>query len=354
MARAEGGATDPLLAARAQVVADWQRFTADAISEQEVTKLVDALVVAIRARSVGGGHPPITPSPLAHQLLVALRSAHLAALVAPVGEAALANLRGIDSLREELAPNWSERFQERLGGPTGLELIVEVAHDLRSPLTSILFLAETISRGRSGPLTPLQERQMALIYAAAFGLNAVASDVIELVRGGHRLADAERKPFAFSEMLESVQDIVRPLAEEKKLSLSFSGPAGDHRLGHPAALNRVLLNLTTNALKFTTDGGVMVRVEADPAEPERVICTVEDSGRGIPDVAMAMLFEPFRRRQQIGDYSFSGSGLGLSICRKLVEAMGSTLEVATTQGVGTRFSFAVMLPLVDQNVLLPS
>lgn len=350
----EGERRDPLSVAQAVVAADWRRFIADAISEQEVVELASALTTAIRARASGASHPPIVPSPLAHQLLIALRSCHLATLSAPVSEASLANLRGIDSLREELAPNWSERFQERLGGLTGLELIVEVAHDLRSPLTSILFLAETLSRGRSGPLTPLQERQLALIYAAAFGLNAVASDVIELVRGGHRLVDTDRKPFAFSEMLESVQDIVRPLAEEKKLTLTVTGPRSDHRLGHPAALNRVLLNLTTNALKFTTDGGVAVRVEADPAAPERVSCTVEDSGRGIPDVAMAMLFEPFRRRQQVADYSFSGSGLGLSICRKLVEAMGSTLEVATTQGVGTRFSFVVTLPVIDQNVLLPS
>ena len=71
--------------------------------------------------------------------------------------------------------------------PSGLDLIVEVAHDLRSPLTSILFLAETMLHGRSGPLTPLQERQLGLVYSAAFGLNAVASDVIELVRGGDRL-----------------------------------------------------------------------------------------------------------------------------------------------------------------------
>lgn len=351
---ADGEGRDPLTAAHSAVIADWRRFIADAISEQEVVELAGALATAIRARAAGATHPAIVPSPLAHQILIALRAAHLAALTAPVGDGPLANLRAIESLRSELAPNWSERFQERLGGPTGLELIVEVAHDLRSPLTSILFLAETISRGRSGPLTPLQERQLALIYAAAFGLNAVASDVIELVRGGHRLTDHDRKPFAFSEMLESVQDIVRPLAEEKKLSLTVTPPLGDHRLGHPAALNRVLLNLTTNALKFTTDGGVAVRVEADPATPERVTCAVEDSGRGIPDAAMAMLFEPFRRRQQVGDYSFSGSGLGLSICRKLVEAMGSTLEVATTQGQGTRFSFAVMLPVIDQNVLLPS
>jgi signal transduction histidine kinase len=110
----------------------------------------------------------------------------------------------------------------------------------------------------------------------------------------------------------------------------------------------VLLNLTTNALKFTAAGGVEIRV--DEAEGDRVRCTVSDTGRGIPAEAMATLFEPFRRRQQRGDYAFSGSGLGLSICRKLVEAMGSELEVHTELGVGTRFAFTLELPVREEEV----
>jgi signal transduction histidine kinase len=89
----------------------------------------------------------------------------------------------IEQVARALEPDWAQYFSDRLSGPDGLELVVEVAHDLRSPLTSILFLAETIQRGRSGPLTPVQERQLGLIYSAAFGLSSVASDVIELARG---------------------------------------------------------------------------------------------------------------------------------------------------------------------------
>jgi signal transduction histidine kinase len=75
---------------------------------------------------------------------------------------------------------------------------------------------------------------------------------------------------------------------------------------------------------------------------------VRATGRGIPPQSMATLFEPFRRRQKPGEYAFSGSGLGLSICRKLVEAMGSTLQVETQQGVGTRFYFELDLPLAGE------
>jgi signal transduction histidine kinase len=74
--------------------------------------------------------------------------------------------------------------------------------------------------------------------------------------------------------------------------------------------------------------------------------SVRDTGRGIPPEAMEMLFEPFRRREKERDYAFSGSGLGLSICRKLVEAMGSQMKVDTEPGQGTRFSFTLDLPVV--------
>jgi signal transduction histidine kinase len=196
-------------------------------------------------------------------------------------------------------------------------------------------------------VNPVQERQLGLIYSAAFGLSSVASDVIELARGGDRLVDLDPIPFSVSDILESVRDIVQPIAEEKNLAVRLSPPEADFRIGHPVALSRVLLNLTTNALKFTAEG--FVEVTARQTENSRAIeFSVRDTGRGIPPQSMATPFEPFRRRQKPGEYAFSGSGLGLSICRKLVEAMGSTLDVETSQGVGTRFHFVLDLPLAGE------
>jgi signal transduction histidine kinase len=247
---------------------------------------------------------------------------------------------------QRLEADWSQHFSDRLSGPDGLELVVEVAHDLRSPLTSILFLAETLQRARSGAVNPVQERQLGLIYSAAFGLSSVASDVIELARGGDRLVDLDPIPFSVTDILESVRDIVQPIAEEKTLAVQLMTPEADFRIGHPVALSRVLLNLTTNALKFTAEG--FVEVTARETGPRAVEFSVRDTGRGIPPQSMATLYEPFRRRQKPGEYAFSGSGLGLSICRKLVEAMGSTLEVETAPGYGTRFHFVLDLPLAGE------
>jgi signal transduction histidine kinase len=335
------------------LVDGWRAFSVDAVSQTEVAAAT-ADVVA-RVAHAAEGHSPgdgDIGSPLQRRVLVGLRRALLEDLPLVATEHTVHLLRAIEAVARAMEPGWSERFQDRLTGPSGLDLVVEVAHDLRSPLTSILFLAETMLRGRSGPLTALQERQLGLVYSAAFGLNAVASDVIELVRGGDRLVGSNAQPFSITEVLEAVGDIVLPIAEEKGLSLTFTAPGNDRRIGHPGALNRVLLNLTTNGLKFTAEGGVTVELREDPADNERLRCTVHDTGRGIPEAAMPMLFEPFRRRQQAGDYAFSGSGLGLSICRKLVEAMGSELSVHTVQGEGTTFAFDLILPLADRDALI--
>jgi signal transduction histidine kinase len=220
---------------------------------------------------------------------------------------------------------------------------VEVAHDLRSPLTSVLFLAETLQRGQSGPVTEIQRRQLGLIYAAALGLSTVTSDIIELARGGDRLVDTNPAPFSISEIFESVRDIVYPIAEEKGLQMRLSLPESDHRLGQPLALSRVLLNLTTNALKFTDQGHVEIAAAA--ARLDDVEFSVRDTGHGISQEALETLFQPFRRvASRESGYCFSGTGLGLAICRRLVEAMGGTLEVESDASWGTRFRFSLTLP----------
>jgi signal transduction histidine kinase len=185
---------------------------------------------------------------------------------------------------------------------------------------------------------------LGLIYSAAFGLSGVASDVVELARGGDRLVDEmEATPFSIADIFESVRDITEPIAVEKGLEIRLIPPAADLRVGHPVAISRVLLNLSTNALKFTDEG--IVEVGGRCLEGNSLEFWVQDSGRGIPSGAMNSLYEPFRRRQRAGEYAFSGSGLGLSICRKLVEAMGGELQVETAEGTGTRFYFQIELPV---------
>ena len=315
------------------------------------TELRDQLAILTRAtRAVCDGKlPPLgdTRSGVPrHRLLDALRREFLRSVDdgdrAPDAASAVRVLQALEEVSELLSRDAAERFANSLQGRDALDLVVEVAHDMRSPLSSILFLAERLRSAQSGPVNAVQERQLGLVYSAAFGLSSMASDVIELARSRERLVDAQPIAFSVSAILRSVHDIVRPMAEEKGLTMEFTAPEVDVRIGHPAALNRVLLNLTTNAIKFTNSGSVRVAAVAQPRH--RMEFTVRDTGRGIPPQVVATLFDAFRRRARPGEYAFSSAGLGLSICRKLVDAMRGELTVETELERGTTFAFSLELP----------
>ena len=329
------------------VAATFRNDFGDATDRDEVTDIAADLagrVVRAQRGDLSQDGDARSVSPLGRYLLDRL-SEHVfgSQALERGGSETLALVRAFDAVRRDLQPDWSQFFTSRLAGPGGLDLVVEVAHDLRSPLTSVLFLAETLQRGQSGPINDVQRRQLGLIYGAALGLSAVSSDVIELARGGDRLVDPHLSPFSVTEIFESVRDIVYPIAEEKGLAMRVQPPPSDHRMGHPLALSRVLLNLTTNALKFTDQG--FVEITAAPRDLNWLEFAVRDSGRGISAEALETLYQPFRRSgSRKAGYCFSGTGLGLAICRKLVEAMGADLKVETHPDSGTRFFFALELP----------
>lgn len=241
-----------------------------------------------------------------------------------------------------VSPGWADgdnEFTRHLGDADAVNAVVEIAHDMRSPLTSILFLVETLRRGRSGPVTPVQERQLGLIYGAALGLNTLACDVIDAVRGGQRLVDGRPIPFSIAEVILGVCDTVRPISEEKGLPITHVLPSSDGRIGYPGALGRVLLNLMTNALKYTNEGSVTIG--ATELSETRLSFWVSDTGQGIPANVMAMLFHGFR--PSASGMRFSNAGLGLAICQDFLRSMGTSLQVESTQETGTRFSFDIEL-----------
>ena len=351
-----GAALRPLLAAAAErVLGNWRDERADALGPNDASDVMQWVVEAAGKALNGEAVPEHGPAAtaLGRHLLELLRGELLAEPREGAGpadpDAVLAILRALERVRAAVDPDWSQTFSSRLAGADGLGLVVEVAHDLRSPITSILFLAETLQRGQSGAVNDVQHRQLGLIYSAALGLSSMASDVIELARGGNQLVEKEPAPLSITAILESVRDIVRPIAEEKGLKILLAPPASDHRMGRSLALSRVLLNLTTNALKFTDEGSV--EIVAKPRGLTQVEFSVKDTGHGISPEAMSNLYQPFRRsRARAGrsGYYFSGTGLGLAMCRLIVEAMGSNLGFETEAGRGTRFFFELSLPPTTQ------
>ena len=337
-----------LTATIGDVCAEWPQEHG-ATSAAEVRTTITALAENVRQVLDGEqpsliAFPPFVPVRRALELM---RRAFLERAEAPdiaeSGQASVVEvIKAMERVQQVLEDDAAHRFAARLSGQDAQQLVVEMAHDMRSPLGSILILAERLRYGSGGTLTAIQERQLGLVYSAAFGLSALAGDVIELARGGTTLMDQPPMPFLVSDVLQSIMDILRPMAEEKRLTMRCVGPEADLRVGYQAALNRVLLNLATNAIKFTNTGSVDVTCKQ--LDRSRVEFSVKDTGRGIPPHVMSNLFEAFRQRQITGDYAFSSAGLGLSICKKLIAAMGGELGVETELEKGTRFHFILDLP----------
>jgi signal transduction histidine kinase len=206
---------------------------------------------------------------------------------------------------------------------TSAEQLVQVAHDLRSPLTSILVVIEQLRSGRSGPLTPRMEQQLAVVHDATLGMAAVVADLLSASRDAAIVRGAEPEPFSLKALFGQVRDLVQPLAERKGLSVRLVTPTRDKRVGYPSALRRVLLNLATNAVKFTDHGGVDLIAEESLG---LLRFSVRDTGRGTGPEALD-----------------TGSGLGLPTCRRLVNEMGGELDVSSAPAGGSTFSFCLAL-----------
>jgi signal transduction histidine kinase len=205
---------------------------------------------------------------------------------------------------------------------SGYALAAALAHDLRSPVSAIHMLAHAMQSG-AGSVTESQYRQLGLIRSAAFTLCAFATDVEEMARGGHDPLDGGPTPFSIGDVFADVYTVVAPLREAKGIALRFHALPTDCRLGHVHALSRILVNLTMNALQASDRG--TVDVTADPLDQRRVEFSVRDDGPGFDSGSLAL-------------------GLGLTICRDLIEALGSTLDMTSQPGVGSRVRFILDLP----------
>jgi signal transduction histidine kinase len=339
-----------LLAAARRVAAGWPPEEGAAAGAADPWPLLRALAEAAERGSatLAEAAAPGFDRATARRLLDRLRAEAVrgwsAAAAPPPAPRMLAVLAALEALAASLDPSPEERLAARLAETSGRAMVREVAHDLQSPLTSILFLSETLRRGQSGPVNALQKRQMGIIYSASLGLMSMANGLLELL-GGEAPVRGEPSPFAVGDLLDRVCDLARPVADEKGLALHLRRPRGEMRLGHPQELSRVLVNLATNALKFTESG--FVEVAATAVGGDRMEFSVRDTGPGLSADALGSLYQPFRPAQPGRHFTFSGSGLGLAICRKLVEGMGSTLQCETVPDWGTRFFFRLELPPAD-------
>lgn len=217
-------------------------------------------------------------------------------------------------------------------------LVNAVSHDLRSPITSILGYAEFLEDGLGGPLTPSQARFVAQIRQGGRRLHHIVDDLLDFARleGGAltlRLEDTD-----FTEKLQQIAEGLLPQAESAQLRLEVEAPPLMGRMdAHRVA--RVLTNLVQNAITFTPAGGT-IRLRAFLVE-KAIRCEISDNGAGIAPADMPKLFRPFSQLD-LGARK-GGSGLGLSICKALVEAHGGTIGAESELGRGSTFWFTLPL-----------
>ena len=231
---------------------------------------------------------------------------------------------------------------ERVSAERG-RLLATVSHELRTPLHGVLGMASLLSKT---DLTPEQANYVQAIDASGRLLLSTVNELLEQARAEALEASAGTAPvlkaFDVAQAVEEVCELLSPRAHQKGLDMAvFVHPdISGAWLGDPVRLRQVLLNLIGNAVKFTSRGGVLVRVEPAPAR-KGVRFAVIDTGPGISPREQARIFEPFT---QGAAHTRDGStGLGLAITRRLVARMGGALRLKSAPGEGSTFSF--ILPL---------
>ena len=308
---------------------------------ERLNEVISWLSLSVRTKA----HDP-TPTPpiIAREYVSTLKVNFLSVLAntpnLDAGEVVRSLLK-LDEAEDAWRRTDGGKFISRLTGADCADAVVAIAHDIRSPLCSILLLVDALRRTEGTPPNALRERQLGLIYGAAFGLSTTVSNLIAAARGDG-LVQGTPTPFSVSETMHSVSSIVEPMCEEKGIPLGMELPESDARLGHASAIQQALLNLTSNAIRHTDSGSVAIGCSEFGGD--RVEFWVEDTGPGIPDEVLERLCYGFPPEGV--QLRFSSAGLGLAIVRTLVEAMGSTLQV-DSGSEGTRFSFVLALPILQ-------
>ena len=240
-------------------------------------------------------------------------------------EASLQQLRRVDEERSEVAAT--------------------LTHELRTPLTSIRGYAQLIRDGDAGEVSSEQKGFLDQVVQGCDRMRALIDRVLELEKKENEAAWVDPSRLGQVNLVVPIQEcfeIVKPLAREKNLQLSFELPESFSVWGDAERLRQVFLNLISNAVKYNKrDGKVIVR--GSPLADARVRIDVEDTGIGLSEVERKKLFQKYYRTQDADRTSVTGSGLGLYLSRRWIESLGGTISVESEPGIGS--CFRVELPV---------
>ncbi len=228
------------------------------------------------------------------------------------------------------------------------EFLANMSHEIRTPVSGLIGLADmTARRGvDEGTL-----RNLTLMKASARSLLSILDNILDLSRIEAGRMELSEEPFDLIRVVEDVVGVFTPHMKEKGLSFEHNIHPDVPRelIGDPVRLGQVLRNLIGNAVKFTAEGAVTVRVTLHRTLRRKValLFTVKDTGVGIPRDRIGDVFEKFRQADSSYAKKFGGSGLGLAICRSLADKMGGNIWAESAAGKGSAFYFTALFDLED-------
>jgi len=227
------------------------------------------------------------------------------------------------------------------------QFLANMSHEIRTPMNAVLGMATLLER------TPLDARQQGLLgqlRSSSRMLLGIINDILDLSRIEAGKLRIEPVDFRLDQVFTDLLSVVGERARAKRLELLFAlAPELPQALrGDPVRLQQLLVNLVTNAIKFTEQGEIVVEVGQVGGSAERPLLRFEvrDSGIGIDPVELPRLFDPFTQVDESSTRKHGGVGLGLAICRRLVELMGGTIDADSTPGRGSRFWFTLPFDVV--------
>jgi len=272
--------------------------------------------------------------------------AELASLRAELAE----TNRGVVALYAELDDNAS-----RLREATELKsrFLSYMSHEFRTPLGSIRSLTRILIDRLDGPLSPEQERQVRFIHDAATELTEMVNDLLDLAKLEAGRVTISPAWFEMVDLFSALRGMFKPILSSDSVSLIFEEPVGVPAVfTDDKKVSQILRNFISNALKFTVEGEV--RVRATLADPERVTFSVADTGIGIAPEHLDAIFEDFVQVDAPIQKTLRGTGLGLSLSKRLALMLGGDVSAQSTVGVGSTFSVTIPIAIPGHGVDAPA
>jgi len=277
------------------------------------------------------------PDTVALQTELEATRQQLAALQAELDE----TNRGVLALYAELD---TQAQQLRQATELKSRFLAYMSHEFRTPIASIRSLSRLLLDRVDGPLTPEQEKQITFIRSTSEEFTEMVNDLLDLAKVEAGRIDVSPAWFELVDLFAALRGMFRPVLDNPEVQLVFEEPRAPLQLfTDNAKLSQVLRNFISNALKFTPKGEV--RVSAVPDGDDAITFAVADTGIGIAPEFHSAIFQDFSQLDSPIQKRLRGTGLGLSLSKRLAELLGGSVALASEAGVGSTFSVTIPLRL---------